>query len=241
VARSFDTGLSIPKRTLVRNKVIELLQPLLKGGSYMRGDEPMAGFLRAIVKVPGTLQSFNYEDNDSGIKLLYALLLGRTPSIGVALGDRVMKPAGVGGARGFAALDVHLYFVNNHQRSMMARLESDVVSVGDEDEEIEADDEADPGIDVMLECAEELLTAERLDTTQPGAVVKHLELKREEDVYTGRQHCIWMQVWEVGVTSTINKKRAITQRIEGFNTTLPTPGETDPQAEVDFVTEVSET
>jgi hypothetical protein len=111
------------------------------------------------------------------------------------------------------------------------------VAAGDGD--LEGDDEADQGIDVAMECVEELLTGQRLDTTTEGAVVKHLQLKREQDVYTGKMHTIWEQTWLVGVTSTINKNRAITQRITDFHTVLHPPTEpADSPAAVIFDTEM---
>jgi hypothetical protein len=57
VSRSFDTTLSVPKRTLVRNAVMQLLAPMLKGNFYLRGEEEVKGFMNAIVKLPGTLRS----------------------------------------------------------------------------------------------------------------------------------------------------------------------------------------
>lgn len=240
MTRTFDGGLTVANRTIVRNRIAELLAPLLKGNFYLRGAEEMPGFLRAVVKLAGTLESYN---DGEGLQQLYSSLLGRAPAILIACGDRDPKPAGTGGFKHMSTLDVHVYFLNNHPRSLLARVEADIVSTGDAEAEppIVGNDAADPGIDVAMQCAEELLIGQKLDTTSVGGVIKHLELKREQGLHTSNRHSLWMQVYQVGITRSIDKNRAITQKLIGIDTVVRPSGElADSPAAVTFETELRE-
>lgn len=227
MSHAYDTGLALPYRTLVRHQVLALLAPLLKANG---------GFLPAVLPLPGTLRS--YEGGD-GVNQLYTTLLGRSPAIAVVCGDRRQERASVSGFRNLSELEVHLYFVNNSMRSLMARVEADVVSTGDPNAQppIAASDTADPGLEVTMELAEELLTGQSIDTVK--GVIKQLELVREEGLYTGNQHTIWQQTYQVTVTRSINRNRNIQQRITGFSTIVRPSGEAiDSPAAITFTTEV---
>lgn len=208
MARTFDTGLVLANRTVVRNRVAELLSPLLRKNG---------GFLRAIDKLDAPLEAYD----DDGLQELFSLLLGRAPSIVIACGDRDVQPAGAA-FRAMSFLEVHVYFVNNTPRSLIARAEGDVVSAGSPSHTppIAADDTADPGIDVAMQCAEELLIGQRLDTATEGSVIKHLQLKRERPLRASKRAALWSQIYLVGVTRTINATRGLTKKMLGINTTI---------------------
>jgi len=230
--RMFDSRLEVPNRTLVRNKVVELLAPML------RSAQPDPGFLAAIVKLDIPLENYDEE----GIVPLLQSLMGRAPAIAIALGDDENKPAGVGGRQWTSFVDVHLYFFNNTMRSIVSRVEADVVSVGDDelDPPVAADLKADPGIEVAMQCAEELLIGEQPDTATVHGVIKKLVKKRARPVQSNNRLSIWTQQYLVEVTRTINKNRNVVQRLLGFNTVVR---QSDQPAEspssVPFTTEVS--
>lgn len=231
MTRTFDSGLVQANRTIVRNRVAELLAPLLKSNG---------GFLKAVSRIDAPLEAYD----EDGMSQMFATLLGRAPAILVACGDRELKPAGISsGFKNMSFLDVHVYFVNNNARSLLARAEADVVSAGDANAvpPIAGDDTADPGIDVAMQCAEELLIGQKLDTETEGAVIKHLELKRERVLRVSNRLALWTQNYLVGVTRSINQRRGITQRLLGFNTTIRPDGETaESPATTTFTTELEQ-
>lgn len=232
----FDGGLSLPYRTMVRNAVIARLEPLLRANE---------GFLATIVKLPGRLQRLD----DEGSAKLFMQVLGRAPAIGVACGDRTGQSNSHTGKRALTFLDVHIYFLNNSGRSLMARIESDVVSAGDGDE-LEPNAAADPGLDVAMQCAEELLTGEQLErapVAPPAApapnagtgVIRHLEFKREEEIVTSNQVTVWEQTYTVGVSRSIDRTRGVL-RLLGIDTTIHPPGVPLSPARIEFSTEIEE-
>lgn len=236
--RAFDSGLEVANRTLVRNTVVELLAPMLKTYVHPVTNAPEPGFLASIVKLDIPLENYD----DEGLVPLLQGILGRTPAIAVAIGDDENKPAGIGGKQWTSYVDVHLYFFNNTMRSIVSRIEADVVSTGDTelDPPLAASVAADPGIDVAMQCAEELLIGEQPDTSTVHGVIKKLVKKRTRAVQSNNRLTIWTQQYLVEVTRTINKNRNVVQRLVGFNTVVR---ESDQPAEspssVPFTTEVS--
>ncbi len=233
----FDGGLELPYRTIVRNAVVELLSPLLRAND---------GFLAAVVKLPDRIQRMD----ENGSMQLFQQLLGRAPAIGVAIGDRVAQPAGISGNRQLTFLDVHVFFINNHARSLMARVEADVTSTGD-GELLLATASADPGIDVAMQCAEELLIGRQLERPAPQppeapdlgtgkGVIRHLELRREESLITDNQATVWEQTYVVGVSRSINKTRGVLARLLGIDTNIHPPGEPESPARIEFAHDFEE-
>ncbi|MGE0547613.1 MAG: hypothetical protein AB7R00_11175 [Kofleriaceae bacterium] len=219
MTRTYDTGLTIASRTLVRNAIATLLAPLLKSNG---------GFLRSIVKLPAPLETY---EGEGDVQQIYQSLLGQSPAIAVALGDRPFSPAGVGGFRYTTDLEVHVYFIGNSNRSLLARVEGDVVS--------STDDTADPGVDVAMQCAAQLLIGQKIETLADNASVKHLVPQREQALVTNNQHTIWKQLYTVGVTETINQDRGIIAKLLGIDTTLhPSSEPVESPARIDFSTEV---
>jgi hypothetical protein len=242
--RKLDTGLvdeldrPVAFRTYVRNRVIALLSRRFNENTGAN-DAAGIGILKAhggfvdIVKLPGPLPTY---DGDEATRQLWSQLLGRAPAISVACGDRDLQPAGIGGYKNMSFLDVHLYFTSNHPRSAMARVEADVRATGD-GEDLEPDLTADPGIDVTMEIAEQLLTGQRLDTER--WVIKHLQLKRETVALVSNTHVIGEQRYLVGVTRSIDHTRGLVKLLAGINTVVHPPEDPTSPAAIVFETEVA--
>jgi hypothetical protein len=197
-ARTYDSGLVAPIRTVVRQAVIEKLQPLLIANG---------GFLEAI---DGIGYAVTAHDLDS-LDLLMADLIGRSPAIAVEVGDMVLSPAGAPGT-GRGTLEVNLYVVTTHLRGASdGRVEADVAGT--------TVPSADPGIDVALECAWQLLESVNLGR---GTKIKEPHLQRETELITDQQVTIWHQVWHVGVSRDVNLHRDVTQLLTSFRSTLRT-------------------
>src|SRR5690606_10774480 len=127
----------------------------------------------------------------------------------------ISQPNGIGGFKHLSFLDVHVYFLHNSARSLMARVEADVVSAGD-GEDLEGDPSADPGLDVAMQCAEELLVGQHPERPAPNppnapskevgsGVIRHIELKREEELVTDNQQTLWEQTYAVGISRSIDR------------------------------------
>lgn len=223
MAHQFDTGLAMPQRTLIRRGVVELLSGLKRSNG---------GYLKDVVSFGGVVRSFT---DEVGIDLLWTTLQGRTPAIAVALGDRITAAGGIGGTRGIGELELLVYFYSQHARDIMAgRHEKDVVAV--------ADDSKDPGLDVMMEHAEELLIGQRLGATavtnpvgevnRATASIKQIVFGREEELRTEHGFTLWVQRYQVTVTRSINKLRDVSQLITELNTkTRTSDAEMDPPAD----------
>lgn len=219
MAHAFDTGLPRAQRTLIRAGVVDALSPLLRAnGGYLHVVVPWAGIVRG------------YTD-EVGIDLLKQALLGRTPSIAVALGDRVAEPAGVGGYNFKATIELILYHCAAHARSITdGRAAIDVVGT--------ASNTADPGLDVQMEHAEELLIGQRLGaaaTTNPigeinraAKAIKRIVPTREEELVTESGWTLWQQRYSVQVDRVIDPHRGVTQLLEEIRSFVRT---TDPSQE----------
>ncbi len=201
MAHAFDTALPRPQRTTIRTGAVALLAGLKRPAGYLQAVIPWGGVLRG------------YTD-DEGIDLLWKALQGRAPAIAVALGDRTNAPAGMGGFNSKGALELLVYFYSNHPRDMEAgRLSPDVVAL--------ASNVADPGLDVMLEHAEEVLVGQRVGAS---ATIKQIRLTREEELRTDSGFSLWVQRYAVEVTRTINPHRGLAQMLEELRTVLRPTG-----------------
>jgi hypothetical protein len=242
MTRAFDTGLvdalgrPVAVRTYVRNRVIDLLtrrfdaetgEAAADGLGILRAH---GGWLAAIVKLGGPLPAYN---SDEGVQQLWSQLLGQAPAIGLAVGDREVQKSGTSGFRSTSQLDVHLYFVSNHPRSVMARVEADVRATGN-GAELAADPTADPGVDVAMELAEELLVGQ-----QSGAG-KQMQLRRETIGVVNNTHVIAEQRYLVTVERAIDHTRGLIKKLVGFNTLIHPPGDAASPASVAFTTELEE-
>ena len=197
MAHSFDTGASTPQRTRIRNGVATLLSGLKRTA----GPSP-TGYLAEVM--PTRLIVRSYRDEIGVAQLVNTL--SRFPSIGVAVGDRVSNVKGIGGYQEQGQLDLLLYIASSNARPGVAgRLESDSAAL--------ASDLADPGLDVILEHAKELVLGQYVDAVGD---IKQLRPDREEQLYTEAPVEIWLQSYLITVMVQISEFRNVDQLLESI-------------------------
>jgi hypothetical protein len=217
MARTFDSGLSLPIRTHVRNGIISKLAPLLKSaGNFASGIEGLPFILHGS------------DIDETIVKMVLDLFNGRSPMYGVALGDCKVRAAGAPGfKRGILEVEVS-GFCNHQLHLMLGRMAPDVKA--------NAFNTADPGIEVMMELAQQLLTDQTLGAPLNGKA-KELVLQEEVELISMREMTMWALQYTIDVEIRANDKRDITERIESIYTVhrigageAPDP-ETDPLIE----------
>jgi len=194
-ARTYDSGLAGPIRTLVRNAVVAKLAPL--GVAH-------SGFLEAIVPIGFEVRGHD----DHSIDLLWNELNGKIPAVGVAALGMAFHASGAPD-RSRAELAVEVYVVSSHRRGVTeGRTSSDAAA---------ADLTQDPGIDVTLELIWQLLFNADLGI---GARANPMKLTREVEIIADNDRTIWAQHWECLVTRDVNKNRDVTQLLTQMVSTL---------------------
>lgn len=195
MAHSFDTALAAPQRTTIINGVVALLQPLLiANGGYLAVVAPFGAVVRS------------YTD-EAGVGMLKEALSGQTPAIGVALGSRTKgQPIGNGGFSSTSKIELLLYFASNNMRDLATgRLLTDAAGA--------AANNADPGLHVMMEHAEELVVGQRAGAGA-NTTIKQVAFEREEELATLDEMTIWLQTYELMVTRNINRDRGVTELLK---------------------------
>lgn len=183
MSHSFDTGLSQPQRTVLRRGVLEVLAPLKRPN----------GYLADVLAFGGVVRSYTDEPD---IELLMKAM-GRTPSIAVQLATRDFQQLGIGGKQAMSEVQLLLYFASQHSRDLMdGRHEADVVAL--------ANDHADPGLDIMMEHALELMHGTY--PTLLSLTIKQIRIKREEELATLPTMTIWLQTYGVTLQSYTGSK-----------------------------------
>lgn len=200
MAHVFDTGIALAQRTKLRRSVLDLLAPLGRAsGGYLHAIEPWGGVIRG------------YQD-ELGIGLMHEALVGRSPAVLVALGDRLPTDKHLGGFASRCSVELLVYFYSSSLRGdLEGRVEIDAVGL--------ADNRADPGLDVMLEHVEELLVGQRPGTTP---TIKNIVFRGEEEVRTEADFSLWLQRYTVAVDRAINPNRGITEMLTEFRTAVRT-------------------
>lgn len=195
MAHAYDTGLSIPQRTAIRNALIARLSPLLK-----RQTPPApAKYLRAITTVARPLRG---RGDDTGLQLIANALLGQAPAIAIALGKLPAEQAGTAPTEYLGELEVALYVVSEHNRDTEeGRLYGDAIAA--------ADDTADPGIWTMLEHARERVAGAHLGIP---SVEEPLFLD-EDEVLTAANASVWEQRYSLRLTIAIDPARDVTELV----------------------------
>lgn len=175
MSHSFDTGLSIPQRTAIRQGAVSLLSAMKLPAGYLVNVIPWGSVVRT-------------HTDEQGIAELVDVL-ARTPSIAIALGDGQFFPAGIGGHQAKKTIDLLVYHASGNQRGRTGgRTEMDVSAL--------ASDHADPGLDVMMEHALELLIGQRCGASSS---IKQIIPDREEELYTSAPITLWLQTYRVEV------------------------------------------
>lgn len=200
MSHSFDTGLTRAQRTLIRNGPVTLLSGLLRSNG---------GYLNAVIPWGGVVRSYT---DDAGISELWAALLGRAPSIAIAVGDRALHPAGMGGFNFKGEVELVLYHYSNHPRDLeLGRLEIDAAGL--------AADTFDPGLDCQMEHAEELLIGQYANGAN-SPTIKQIVPTREEELRTENAFTLWAQRYQVTVARSINPLRGLTQILDELRTSV---------------------
>jgi hypothetical protein len=198
VAHTFDTGLSVPQRRLLRDAIVTALAPMLRASGR---------YCDAVVAYDRPVKTGAEQE----IGELIDTLNGRDPAIAVALGRQIFTPDGVRGDRGTHAgtITAFVYYLSRNLRSHMARVAGDVRSG--------QVDTADPGIEVMLEHGLEILTGAKV--TDDSGTVHRLIPKDEDELETGADYSLWCQTFEVRVQRDRKLKKGVSQRVTTIVTT----------------------
>jgi len=193
-APALDTGLDKPQRTIVQDGVVALLARLLRSnGGYLRTVAPYGGVVRS-------------SQDEEGVSLIVEAVGQQCPAILVALGDRVSQRKGSTKFHGSSELEILVYHVSNHARSMTSgRQIADVQAI--------ASASKDPGLHVIMEHTEELLVGQRVT---PNQSVKQILPEREEELFTRPDITVWLQTYRVELVRTINRFRDVTQLLESI-------------------------
>jgi hypothetical protein len=197
----FDTGLAQPQRTIIVQSAVTLLAGLKRP----------AGYLNAVIDWGGVIRSYA---DDEGIDELWTALQGRNPAIAISLGDRVGHAGGLGGHKHVDELELLVYFMNIHPRSLeIGRQTLDAIGA--------ASNTSDPGLHVMLAHAEELLVGQRCGNT---AVIKQIRFAREVEVRTRNGFTLWCQHYAITADTQIRPFRTVTQMLHDIRTSLHSSG-----------------
>lgn len=194
MAHRFDTGAQRPQRTRIQQGAVALLSGLKKSNG---------GYLVEVVPFPFTL----HRDSQADDVAQFVAALGRAPSIAIALGDRDSKVTGIGGYGEMGEIEVHAYFSSNNARSQqVGRQETDAAGL--------ANDQADPGLHVILDHAKELLIGQRCGGA--GTDIKQVRPHLERQIINEQQITIWEQVYKVSVMVQISEFRTASQLLESL-------------------------
>lgn len=212
---AFDTGLLRPQRTLIRQSVVDILAGLLRSNG---------GYLAKVIPYGGIVRGWS---DELGIDTLRGALQGSAPSIAVVVGDRVAEPAGMGGFSYKAALELVLYHYANHPQSITTGRTSPTAAAI-------ANTAKDPGLDVMLEHAEELLIGQYVggalssnpvgEKSRRAYSIKQIVPTREEELATDNTSTLWAQRFAITVDRQIKAFRGVTQLLEEFRTIIRPDG-----------------
>lgn len=196
MSHAFDSGRALPVRTLIRSAVAALLAPKLKSAG---------GYLPAILPFPRVIAGRN---DDAGIDHAMAELGGRAPALLVAVGDARFTRTSTTIHRYQGEHDVQIVALSNSGRGLLARLELDVVA--------QADDTADPGIDVMLEQVGDLVAGRNLEIDGVHAPtmisLEHLE--------SNKTLSLWALNFTVSASASVKPTHAQLERLTLLVSTL---------------------
>jgi hypothetical protein len=198
MTRTYDTGLTTPISTAVRNAFVAKLQPLAlgqpKGYAYIL---PIG---------------FVVEDGDTdALDLFISEVQRATPVIAVAIGTSSSAEAG-NSKRNIAEFEVHVYFYSPHRGgSTLGRMIPNAAAI--------ANDVIDPGVDASIELAWMLLQNVELHVAQ----VHKPRHQRNEQVEVTDAHTIWRSRFIVPYQADVNHDRNVTQLLDRIVSTLRTP------------------
>lgn len=172
----FATGLSQPQRTIIRSAAVDLLSQLKRPTGYLADVIAWGGIVRSYTDQPD-------------IQMIMKQVQ-RTPAIVVQLGTRRFETLSTTRREFKSDVQLLVYFVNQNLRDLgLGRHELD--------ETARRDDHADPGLDVMMEHALELLCGAFPATTP---TIKQIIPRSEEELVTWPEMTIWLQTYDIVTT-----------------------------------------
>jgi hypothetical protein len=136
--------------------------------------------------------------------------IGQLPGVLVALGRKLYSPHGVGLSTHFRTeIDVHVYICSDNERSLLARVEQDAGSIGD--------NRRDPGVDVILEHVEELLVGYQISSTvDTSETIYRLEPVDEDELDAGAGFTMWAQTYRVAVEREVRPFASVDQYVDAL-------------------------
>lgn len=200
MSHAFDSGLSLPVRSLIRVGVAGLLVGKLRPSSY----------LAAVIPFPRVIA--DRHDTD-GIDHAMEVLGGRSPALLVAVGDARFASVSTTIHRYQGEHEVQIVALSNSGRGLLDRLTIDPVAL--------VDDTADPGIDVMLEQVGDLVTGRDLGA---GPGVEDPILKSISHLETDKALTLWAINFTVRAAASVKPTREQLERLTLIVATLNAAG-----------------
>lgn len=184
-AHAFDTQLTKPQRTTVRDAVVDRLRTGARLG-YLQDVVAVGGIV-----VAGTPEEVGIISEEAGSKSPLAL---------VALGQKSYESRGETSSADMwiSELEVLVYAWSKNQRSRLARVAGDVVSTQSLD--------ADPGCEVMLEHFEELLIGYK-PAPRSNPTIYRLSPTGENEIELGSDFALWRQSYRVRLVREVERHR----------------------------------
>lgn len=199
MAHQFDTAQSAPQRTRLERGVVSLLAGLKKANG---------GYLVEVAPYAFTMESAADEESVAQ----FVTTLSRAPSIAVHVGERADEPGGIGGFSYRGEFDLHVYLSSNNMRNQqVGRMEIDSAGL--------ANDQADPGLHIIMEHVRELVVG-RYATTPVGADIKQARPFRERAIITAQQITIWEQMFKVKVMTQYDEFRTVAQLLTSIRSRI---------------------
>lgn len=201
MSHTFDSGLARPQRRLIREAIVTQLNGLRV--ATLPGSTSNL-YAVAVVELAAPIR---FGDGDLEEHLKEAVV-GRSPVLCVALGNRDFEAANTDERRWRGELDVHVYVVSSHARGLVERLRGGTAAA-------EASNAADPGLEVATEHVFERLAGLVL----PGCKASELRPQREDFPYVGDDFTVVEIRFTTMVTTDVNPRRAYTVVADSVRTT----------------------
>lgn len=174
VTHTFASGLEQPQRTVMQLAAVTLMSALKRSAG---------GYLQEVRATGVVARTWT---DEPGIEMLMRAM-NRTPAIAVATGTAEFRSTGIGGKQWMANCELLLYIMTQHQRDLQdGRQQSDVVAL--------ANNQADPGLHVIMEHARELLIGQY---PSQSSTIKQIRPTSEEELTTRPEGTIWLQTYRV--------------------------------------------
>ncbi|HEX6022553.1 MAG TPA: hypothetical protein VFZ00_11200 [Solirubrobacter sp.] len=199
MAHQFATGALAPQRTRLQQGIVSLLAGLKKAnGGYLVEVLPYAFTMETVGDPEDVAQFVN--------------ILSRAPSVAVHVGDRIDEPGAINGRSWKGEFELHVYLSSNNMRNQqIGRMEIDSAGL--------ANDQADPGLHIVMEHVRELVIGAYATTPLAGDI-KQARPSRERAIITATQITIWEQLYRVPVMTQYDEFRSVTQLLTSIRSRI---------------------